>query len=250
MSIYHIFVLIATTFYLGACASTPEKLQGADYYFDEGQKALEKKRCIEASEHFQRLVSNFPGSQHVTEAQYNLAESFYCGHDYVNAAFEYQRLIDIYPASQWADQAQFKIGESYYNQARRAELDQKETFEALTAFRNFIEDNPSSPLVATARERIVECRNRLAKKLFKSAYLYQRQGYPEAALISFQDVLRDYSDTIWYYHTLFHLGEIEQASGNTDKAVQHWKEVLQDSGDEDLKKDTQKAISQLSKSAD
>jgi outer membrane protein assembly factor BamD len=248
MSIYNIFVLIAAAFYLSACASTPEKLQGADYYFSEGQKALEKNRCIEATEHFQRLVSNFPGSQRVTEAQYNLAEAFYCGHDYVNAAFEYQRLIDIYPASQGADQAQFKIGESYYHQARRAELDQKETFEALTAFRNFIEDNPSSPLVETARERIAECRDRLAQKLFNGADLYHRQGYPEAARISFQDVLRDYSDTIWYYHTLFQLGEIEQANGNTDKAVQLWKEVLEESGDEDLTKKVQKAIAKLSKS--
>ncbi len=248
MSIYHILVLIAATFYLNACASTPEKLQGADYYFNEGQKAFEKKRCIEASEHFQRLVSNFPGSQRVAEAQYLLAESFYCGRDYVNAAFEYQRLIDIYPASQWSDDAQFKIGESYFNQARRAELDQKETFEALTAFRNFIEDNPSSPLIDTARERITECRDRLAKKIFKGAYLYQRQGYLEAARISYQDVLRDYSDTSWYYHTLFRLGEIERAEGNTDQAVQFWKEVLQESGDQDLMKDVQKALSKLSKS--
>ena len=29
---------------VAACASTPpEKLQGADYYFEEGQKAMEKK---------------------------------------------------------------------------------------------------------------------------------------------------------------------------------------------------------------
>ena len=134
--------LIASALYLTACASTPEKLQGADYYYAEGQKAYEKKRCVEASEHFQRLVSNFPGSQRVTESQYMLAESYFCSEDYVNAAFEYQRLIDIYPASNWASEAQFKIGESFFEQMRRPELDQKETYEALTAFRNFIEDNP------------------------------------------------------------------------------------------------------------
>ena len=80
--------LIASALYLTACASTPEKLQGADYYYAEGQKAYEKKRCVEASEHFQRLVSNFPGSQRVTESQYMLAESYFCSEDYVNAAFE------------------------------------------------------------------------------------------------------------------------------------------------------------------
>ena len=60
MSIYARITLIASGLYLTACASTPEKLQGADYYYVEGQKAYDKKRCVEASEHFQRLVSNFP----------------------------------------------------------------------------------------------------------------------------------------------------------------------------------------------
>ena len=163
--------LIASALYLTACASTPEKLQGADYYYAEGQKAYEKKRCVEASEHFQRLVSNFPGSQRVTESQYMLAESYFCSEDYVNAAFEYQRLIDIYPASNWASEAQFKIGESFFEQMRRPELDQKETYEALTSFRNFIEDNPGSPLVETARERIRSCRENLAEKIYLGAYL-------------------------------------------------------------------------------
>ena len=249
MSIYICITLIASGLYLTACASTPEKLQGADYYYVEGQKAYEKKRCVEASEHFQRLVSNFPGSQRVTQSQYMLAESYFCSQDYVNAAFEYQRLIDIYPASDWASEAQFKIGESFFEQMRRPELDQKETYEALTAFRNFIEDNPSSPLVETARERVRSCRENLAEKIYLGAYLYQKQGYAEAARMSFQDVLRDYSDTAWYYQTLFRLGELALESANTDLAAQYWQEVLQGSDDVDLKKDVQEALAQLDLSA-
>ena len=249
MSIYTRITLIASGLYLTACASTPEKLQGADYYYVEGQKAYEKKRCVEASEHFQRLVSNFPGSQRVTESQYMLAESYFCSEDYVNAAFEYQRLIDIYPTSDWAAEAQFKIGESFFEQMRRPELDQKETYEALTAFRNFIEDNPSSPLIETARERIRSCRENLAEKIYLGAYLYQKQGYTEAARMSFQDVLRDYPDTAWYYQTLFRLGELALESANTDLAAQYWQEVLQGSDDVDLKKDVQEALAQLDLSA-
>ena len=249
MPIYVRTALIASALYLTACASTPEKLQGADYYYAEGQKAYEKKRCVEASEHFQRLVSNFPGSQRVTESQYMLAESYFCSEDYVNAAFEYQRLIDIYPASNWASEAQFKIGESFFEQMRRPELDQKETYEALTAFRNFIEDNPESPLVQTARERIRSCRENLAEKIYLGAYLYQKQGYSEAARMSFQDVLRDYPDTAWYYYTLFRLGELAREKADTDLAVQYWQEVLQGSEDADLKKEVQEALTQLDLSA-
>jgi outer membrane protein assembly factor BamD (BamD/ComL family) len=73
------YLILLVAVGLAACASTtPEKLRGAEYYYKEGQKAMDKKRCIQASEHFQRLVSNFPGSQRVAEAQFMLAEAYFC----------------------------------------------------------------------------------------------------------------------------------------------------------------------------
>ena len=235
---------------IAACASTrPEKLQGADYYFEEGQKAMEKNRCLEASEHFKRLVSNFPGSRLVAEAQFLLAEAHFCNRDWVNAAFEYQRIVDIYPSSEWAVEAQFKVGESYFKQLRRPELDQKETFEALTAFRNFIEDNLDSPLVEQARQRIAECRSRLAQKQYLSGRLYHKQGYFDAAKMIYEEVLREYPDVgEWYYTTLFRMGEIARTQGDVDLAVRYWKEVLQDSGEPELVEDVQKHLSGLSQS--
>ncbi len=241
-------IFISITFLFTGCASTPEKLQGAEYYFVEGKKAFDKNRCIEATEHFQRLVSNFPGSQRVPEAQYMLAESFFCGADYVNAVFEYQRLIDVYPASDRLEEAQYKIGESNYQQMRNPQLDQKETYETLTAFRNFIEENPSSPKVEIARDRIAECRENLAEKLYQAAYLYQRQGYLEAARMSYSDLMRDYIDTSWYYRTLFHLGEIARDTDDIENAVQLWEEVLRDSEDEELQSEVEGALSKLDES--
>ena len=231
---------------LSGCASSkPNQLKGAETYFEEGMKALEKKRYLEATEKFQRLVNNFPGSRLVPDAQYYLAEGYFGSEDYVNAIFEYQRLLDTYPSSQWLDDAQFKIGESYYQQLRRPELDQKETFEALNYFRYFIEDNPASPLVETARQRIVDCRNRLAKKQYLNGFLYQRQGFYEAAAITYDDVLRNYSDTSWYYQTLLRMGEIALAQQDLEKARFYWEEVQQRSDDEELQKEAGKKLEEL-----
>jgi outer membrane protein assembly factor BamD len=242
--------IFALSLGLSACASTtPEKLKGAEHYFSEGQKAMGKNRCIEASEQFQRLVSNFPGSQRVAEAQFMLAEAYFCSEDWINSGFEYQRIVDIYPSSEWVTESQFKIGEAYFRQLRRAELDQKETFEALTAFRHFIEDHPDSPRVEDARQRIVDCRNLLAQKQYESGHLYHRQGHLDAAKITYEEVLRNYPDTDWYWTTLFRMGEIARAQDDVDLAVRYWKEVLQNSEDEELVKDVQKHLSNLDESA-
>jgi outer membrane protein assembly factor BamD len=232
---------------LSACASNkPEALKGAEFYFDEGMKAFEKKRCLEAQEHFQHLVSNFPGFSRVADAQYYLAESYFCSRDWVNAAFEYQRLTDAYPSSPWADEAQFKVGESYFMQLRRPELDQKETYEALNHFRRFVEDHPDSPLIEQATERIEQCRHRLAHKQYLSGRLYHRQGYLEAARLTYQELLRTFPETSWYYDTLLRLGEIARTQGDTQRARAYWEEVLEDSDDKQLAEEARQRLAELS----
>lgn len=231
---------------LTACAgSGGQRLKGADAFFEEGMQALEKGDCLKATEQFQRLVSNFPGSRLTPEAQYYLAEAYYCSKDYVNAVFEYQRLLDTYPSSQWLDEAQFKIGESYYRQLRRAELDQKETYEALNYYRDFMEDNPDSPLAETARERIADCRGRLAKKEYLNGRLYQKRGYPDAAAMTYEQVLRGYPDTIWYYHALLRMGELALGRSEADQARANWEEVVRDSGSEPLAKEAGELLLEL-----
>ncbi len=220
---------------LAGCAGkgVPE-VRGPQYFYDKGTQALDKKRYLEAIENFQRLVSNFPGSALVSDGQYYLAQSYFGMEDFVNAVFEYQRLIDTYPSSEWADEAAFSIGESYFEQRRRPELDQTETFEALTSYRRFIEDHPTSPMISTAEERIVRCRDRLAQKEFLSAQLYHRQGHLKAARLSYDQLLLSFPDTKWYLHALAHLGALERDEGNIEAARLHWHQVLDNTQDAKL----------------
>jgi len=210
-------------------------LKGADYFYGECQRHLETGRHLEAIEHCQRVVSNFPGSALVADAQYALAESYFGMEDYVSAVFEYQRLVDSYPSSEWAVRAQFQIGESYYKQMRRAELDQTETYQALTSFRRFLDDNPGSALTDEAEARIVTCRERLGEKEFLSARLYHRQGHLEAARITYDDVLKSYPDTRWYDEARAQLGDLARREGDLDEARRRWRAVLEVTEDQRLR---------------
>ena len=227
MNLRHSLPLVVLLLVAGCASKGPPELRGADFYFEEGQKDFEHHRYLQAVESYQRIVSNFPGHARVAEAQYYLAESYFGMKEYVNAAFEYERLVDTYPSSQWRDDAQYKIGESYAEQSHRAELDQRETYEALTAFRQFIEDNPGSELVATARERIAQLRARLAKKQYLAAQLYQRQGHLAAARMTYEGMINTYPETPWYWHGLAQLGFIARKEGAIEAARGHWQEVLQ-----------------------
>ena len=236
--------LVAVVLVVGCASSKPQRLQGGELYYNEGMEDLKNGRCLQAVEKLQRVVNNFPGSRFAPDAQYHLAEAHFCSKDYVNAVFEYQRLIDTYPSSEWVDEAEYQIAEAYFRQSRRAELDQSETRNALSHFRTFLDDNPNSPLAEKARQRIAECRDKLARKQFLAARLYQRQGYLEAARRYYKGVLTDYPETTSYYRALFQLAEIALKQGDKETARQNWAEVARDSGDADLQKKAGEKLSE------
>ena len=221
----------------GCAGKSAVQLQGADYYYDEAMEDFEKGRYLKAVDNFQRVVSNYPGYARIAEAQYYLAESYFHLEEFVSAVFEYERLVDTYPSSPRRVEAEYKIGESYFEQSRRPELDQAETYQALAAYRRFIEDNPGSALVADAERRIRECRARLAKKDFLAARLYDRQGHLEAAKMTYEQMVRAYPDTDWYWHGLASIGRIHSRQGRPGEARDLWKQVLSGTEDEKLLED-------------
>ena len=231
--------------FAGCAARGVPEVRGPQHFYDKGTEALGKGRYLEAIENFQRLVSNFPGSALVADGQYQLAQSYFGMEDYVNSVFEYQRLIDTYPSSEWASEAAFQIGEAFFEQRRRPELDQTETFEALTAFRRFIEDHPTSPKVEIAHERITTCRERLARKEYLGAQLYHRQGHFEAARMSYDQLLLSFPDTEWYLHGLTQLGVLERNEGNDETARQHWQQVIDSTQDAKLREQVQLWLTEL-----
>ena len=231
---------------LSGCAGKKEEpLRGVEFYHQEGMQALERKRFLQAVEMFQRVVSNFPGSALVAEAQFHLAEAYFGMEDFVNAVFEYQRLLDSYPHSGYVERAQFQIAESYFMQMRSSEHDQKETYQALTHFRRFTEDNPESPLLEEARSRIVSCRSQLAKKQYLAGRHYQKQDYLEAALICYEDLLLTYPDTRWYYWGKAMLGDIARREGDLESARMHWSEVIEQCKEEELRRKVSKWLEEV-----
>jgi outer membrane protein assembly factor BamD len=241
-----IFLLSMLCLLFSGCAGkeVPE-VRGPQYFYNKGTEALGKERYLEAIENFQRLVSNFPGSALVADGQYQLAQSYFGMEDYINSVFEYQRLIDTYPSSEWASEAAFQIGEAFFEQRRHPELDQAETLEALTAFRRFIEDYPTSPKIEIAQQRVTTSRERLAHKEYLGAQLYHRQGHLEAARMSYDQLLLSFPDTEWYLHGLAQLGTLERDEGSVETARQHWQQVLDNTKDAKLRDQVQLWLTEL-----
>ena len=183
-------------------AMTPEE------QFEYAKKFFDKKDHYNAKMQFTIVVLNNPGHRIIGKAQFYLAESYYYLKEYILAVGEYEKLIRSLATSEYVDDANYKIGMCYYKLAPNYGLDQEYTMKAILQFQLFLEEFPDSELKFEVENKLSECRNKLAKKEYKTGELYRKMGYPRAAIISFNVVLEKYYDTPYIDDALFWKGEL------------------------------------------
>lgn len=186
--------LVVLAIGLTGCAKDRLRRDEAETYFLDGQKALLDGKCWNAQNLFRNLLSDFPGSRYVDEAQFGLGQAYLCNEDYITAIFEFERLINEYPVSPLVDQARFQIGMCYFNQSRSIHHDQEETIRAIQEFTRFVEDYPNSEVAPEARKRIQDLNNKLASKQLMNARNYLNWKLPSSAEVYCRLVIEEYPD--------------------------------------------------------
>ncbi|MFH1007342.1 MAG: outer membrane protein assembly factor BamD [Candidatus Latescibacterota bacterium] len=229
------------------CASSKKKELTAKEYYQIASKYLARKEYLKATESFQALISNYPGSEWVDDGQYGLAESYFCSLDYVNALFEYKRIVDDFSMSPLVEKAQFKIAMCYFKQSLDAVRDQENTLQAAQAFVAFLEEYPDSPLAKEAQEKYAASRTKLAEKEYRNGELYLKMGQYEAALLYFGEVLDTFGDTLWVPHARYGIGCALLKQGEREGARQAFGQVVGSGTDERLIKKAKKKLKEMEK---
>lgn len=149
----------------------------------------------ESVKEFEALVIQYPGSSIVDDAQYYLAISRYQRKEYILAAYQFSRLIKSMPSSEFLADAQFMLADCYYQLSPNFSLDQQYTKKAVEEFQVFIDVFPLNPKVSEAEAKIKELNDKLAKKEFDTARIYEKLEYYNASLKYYDNVMEVYHDT-------------------------------------------------------
>ena len=217
------------------CSKEKYRKESAEAYHEEAQRALGDGDCWKAEQLFRSLLSDFPGSHLVDDAQFGIAQASYCSEDYVTSIFEYERLLDEYPASPFVDEARYQIGMCHYRESKSVHHDQEDTHKAIRVFRRFIEDYPRSPLVSDAEKRIRELRDKLASHKLVIAQNYFRWKRPKSAQIYCEVILEEFPDSRAVPRARFTLARIKRSLGDLDEALALLRVVAQEDLSVDLK---------------
>jgi outer membrane protein assembly factor BamD len=192
----NIFALIILSLFLFACSGsidttdmTPEeKLAYAT-------KLYQEEDYEEAVKEFEAIILQYPGSSIIDDAQYYLAMTRFQREEYILSAYQFSKLIKGMPSSEFLADAQYMLAECYYQLSPDFTLDQQYSKKAVEEFQVFIDFFPLNEKVAQAETKINELNDKMARKEYESARIYDTMDYYTAALKYYDSVTEIYHDT-------------------------------------------------------
>ncbi len=223
-----------------ACSSAPKRppagtLEPDKFLWERGTEALNERRWFTSREYFRQLVDSYPQSPYRADAKLGIADSF-IGEGTIESNLlginEFREFLSFYPTHVRADYAQYKLGMAHYYQMRNPQRDQTETREAIAELSTFVERYPNSPLMADARAKLRESKDRLGEAEYSVGYYYYRsmKWYP-GAIERFMGLLKNdpqYSqrDAVYFYlaQSLIKIERPAEALPYLDKLIEEFEQ--------------------------
>ena len=191
-------VLLLLFIALGSCKSKYEKLKASNdnaKKYSEAVKFYNKKDYSKALGLFEDLVTIYRGRAGAEDLYYYYAYTNYKLKDYTSARYHFKTFADTYPTSPRAEECRFIAAYCFYLDSPIYSLDQENTTKAIESLQLFINLYPKSDRVTEASKLIQNLRDKLERKAYENAKLYLTIGDFQAAVIAFNNTLRDYPDT-------------------------------------------------------
>lgn len=191
--------ILATLALLSSCGEYNKVLKSPDYNYryEYAKKAFEQKKYTQATTLLEELIPLFKGTDKAEESLYLLGLSYYENKDYLNSGQYFKRYYQNYPRGQYAELARFYCGYGYYLDSPEAQLDQRETVNAIEELQSFLEYFPKSDKVSIVQNAIFELQDKLVLKQLENAQLYYNLGNYmgnnyESCVITAKNAIKDY----------------------------------------------------------
>jgi outer membrane protein assembly factor BamD len=186
--------------------------------YQRGMEAYRAERWGRAATLLQTWVDASAGDPRLPDALYALGLARMQTGEYLLAASTMLRIVTDYPTNPRQTEARFRSCEAYKRLSPRHQLDQENTRTALLYCDSYAQYYPQTPQADTARQWVVELREKLARKEFDAGSWYARRGYLDAAVIYFQRAVDEYPETPVAPAALVRLAETYDRLGYKEEA--------------------------------
>ena len=192
-----IYIVLVLSSVIMSCSPYQKLLKGSDseLKYTKALEYYEKKDYLKAQQLFEQIQSIFRGTDKAEKIAYYNAQCYYKQRDYILAGYYFKSFVTNFSTSAYAEEALFLSAYCNYLDSPRSSLDQTSTSAAISSLQIFINQYPKSSRVPECNTLIDELRSKLEKKDIDIALLYYKMSDYKAAVVSFNNVLKDYPDT-------------------------------------------------------
>jgi outer membrane protein assembly factor BamD len=238
----------------GACASNPRRgappgtTEPDRFLFDKGTELLNQKKWLTAREFFKQVVETYTSSPYRPDAKLGVADTYLgegSSESLVLAINEYREFLSFYPTNKRADYAQYKLAYCHYKQMRAAQRDQTETHEAIKEYETFVERYPNSSLMADAKARLREAKDRLDEADYDVGYFYFRNKWYPGAVDRLQALLKQDPGYTHRDAAYFYLAESLIKLKRQAEALPYYEKLVKEFEQSDYLPDAQRRIAEL-----
>jgi TolA-binding protein len=146
---------------------------------------------------FRAVINNAPYSKYAPASYYKIGLFLKEMNSYSEAIDEFNKIISEYPQSEWVDRAKYQIAICEYKESLKPDYDQSKTKEAAKKLEEFVKVNPDMELSKKAKEKINQLKEKEAESNFNIGVFYEKQNQFESAKIYYRYVINNYPQTIW-----------------------------------------------------
>ena len=139
---------------------------------------------------FTSIIKNAPFSRYAAASQFNIGMARERGQELRDAVVAYQTVVDKYPTDPAAADALYQIGFVWLAISKSGSYDRNATVHARESFEDFLSAYPNHEKAAQAKENLASLGVQQTGGAFRIAKYYDRQKQYKAAIIYYNDVIR------------------------------------------------------------
>jgi outer membrane assembly lipoprotein YfiO len=167
-----------------------------------------------ALELYKHIVKSAPFGTYGDQAQFKMGDVYKAQGEYEEAQKAFQSVVDDYPSSDLVSKARYEIAACSMEAAKKAQYDEKTAQRAIEEFQGFKKTFPNNEQSVEAEEAIKTLREKNAMTNLETAAFYEKQKKLSSAKVYYEEVVRQYPETPAAQEARKHIEEIEKSTSN------------------------------------
>ena len=159
---------------------------------------------------FGKVTDNSPYGPLAAKAQYKLGLVLKSQQRFEEAQDAFYRVVKNYPDSEWVEPAQYQLAESRAALSRGPDYDQAATQEAKERFEKYLQEHPDAVLSEEAEKNIEQLRMKEAESAYNTARFYEKQKACDSARLYYDGIINDYPGSVWASRAMERLNIMEK----------------------------------------